>query len=537
MSLLRYILGYVRKNRKEFMIIIIANFLTYLLALLLPYLNGYFFDMLILAPKEQNIVRFGVMIIILGMISTILTYMFSVYKAEIKSKLTFEMFNDIVCHIQRSDYMQSSKFNPTYLHQRINTDINVLWTFFFEKIINVIFQMVTIVVVFLVIGKLSVPLLILTIALIPVYVLSYMRMRKPLYEKGLKYKNTQSKFYKAMNEQLEFIKIIKLWEHYEVNESKRINNYEKYLKDFMKYNKLSSFYNCLEGSISLIFKVIALVIAGFQILYGDLTLGTYTIVSVYFGMLIQNLKFFFVFGQAYQDAHNSFKRICELLNLQLERCGGIQITEKIENLEINHMNFSYDSRVIFEDLNFQLKKGINLILGANGKGKTTLLHNICGLLLGTENSNVKVNSYNLRDIDINDFRRNKIAIYIQNQRSMDETVEQMLSEYLGSDLSNLSEMIHNNGLEKLYLSSQFHIHSFLKCNICSLSGGEAQRIHLLPVFLKKADLIILDEPTSDLDFDTKKEVVKILQRKTDSIVLIATHEEYLYEKNVNIITL
>ncbi len=537
MSLLRYIFEYVRKNKKVFTIIIIANFLTYSLSLMLPYLNGYFFDMLIFAPTEQNIVRFGIIIIVLGTVSTVLTYLFSVYKAEIKSKLMFEMFNDIVYFIQRSDYMQISKFNPTYLHERVHTDISIIWTFFFEKIISAIFQMITIVFVIFVIGKISVPLLVLTIVLIPVYVLSYMRMKKPLYEKGLRFKNTQSKFYKVMNEQFEFIKIIKLWEHYDVNERKRINNYKKYLKDFMKYNKLSSFYNSLEGSISLLFKVIALVVAGFQILYENLTLGTYTVVSVYFGMLIQSLKFFFVFGQAYQDADNSYKRLRELLNLQMERCGEVQIVEKIENLEVNHMNFSYGSRLVIDDLNVQLKKGINLILGMNGRGKSTLLHIICGLLLGTENSNVKVNSYNLRDIDIKSFRKDKIAIYIQNQRSMDETVEQMLSDYLESDLSKLSEMIYNAGLEKLYLSNQFQIHNFLKCNICSLSGGEAQRIHLLPVFLKNADLLILDEPTSDLDFGTKKEVVKILQNKNDRIVLIATHEEHLYEKDANIINL
>ncbi len=52
----------------------------------------------------------------------------------------FEMLNDIICHIQKSYYMQSSKFNPTYLNQRVNTDVNILWTFFFEKIINAVFQ-------------------------------------------------------------------------------------------------------------------------------------------------------------------------------------------------------------------------------------------------------------------------------------------------------------------------------------------------------------------------------------------------------------
>ena len=138
--LLKYILGYFRKNKQVFAIIMVANFLTFLLSLLLPCLNGYFLDMLILTPSEQNIVRFGLTIIIIGLISVILTYLFNIYKAEVQSKLMFEMLNDIICHIQKSYYMQSSKFNPTYLNQRVNTDVNILWTFFFEKIINAVFQ-------------------------------------------------------------------------------------------------------------------------------------------------------------------------------------------------------------------------------------------------------------------------------------------------------------------------------------------------------------------------------------------------------------
>lgn len=137
-------------------------------------------------------------------------------------------------------------------------------------------------------------------------------------------------------------------------------------------------------------------------------------------------------------------------------------------------------------------------------------------------------------VDIEDFRKNKISIYIQNQRGMDETVEQMLVEHLGTDLTNLRELIYSNGLENVYLSSRFCIFEFLKNNIGSLSGGEAQRIHLLPVLLKKSDILILDEPTSDLDYDTKKELVDILQHMVDRIIIVVTHEEHLYERNASI---
>ncbi len=540
MPLLRYIFGYFNKNKKILILIIIANCFTFILTILLPYLNGYFFDMLIERPSERNIIDFGILIIILGLVSTVLTYSFNIYKAKIQNKLIFNMFNDLVSHIQKAYYKESSKYNPTYLHQRINTDVNKLWGFFFDKIINAIFQGFTIVIVIIAIRKMSIPLFLLTIIVIPIYILSYVGLKKPLYEKGLLFKDTQSRFYKNMNEQLEFIKSIKLWGDYEENENKRKNKFKIYLKVYMDYNKLSYFYNSLESSISIIFKVFALVFAGFEIIHGRLTLGTFTIISAYFGMLIQSIKFFFSFGQAYQDANNSYTRIYELLNLRKEKFGEIKVDDKnISSIKIKSLTFAYDNKNIIENLNINFKQGINLVLGANGIGKSTLLYIICGLLFGNEENNVFFDNYKIAELNIEDLRKNEISIYLQNQRGMDETVEQMLFELIGDDLKRLYELIYDKELEELYLTEKFNVLEYLNHNICNLSGGETQRIFLLPVLLKESNILILDEPTSDLDIEAKKEFAKILRKMKDKIIILVTHEDYLYEdvSHINLIYL
>ena len=102
---------------------------------------------------------------------------------------------------------------------------------------------------------------------------------------------------------------------YKNKENKRRREFGKYLEEFMKYTKLSYFYNSLESIITLVFKSTALIVGGIEMISGNLTLGEFLIISSYFGMLIQSIKFFFSFGQVYQDAKNSFDLLEDIENV------------------------------------------------------------------------------------------------------------------------------------------------------------------------------------------------------------------------------
>ena len=76
----------------------------------------------------------------LGVITTMLTYCFNIYKTKVQSQLVFKTMNEIIRCVQYSDYSESSKFNPSYLHQKINIDANKIWSFVFDNIISSVFS-------------------------------------------------------------------------------------------------------------------------------------------------------------------------------------------------------------------------------------------------------------------------------------------------------------------------------------------------------------------------------------------------------------
>ena len=181
-------------------------------------------------------------------------------------------------------------------------------------------------------------------------------------------------------------------------------------------------------------------------------------------------------------------------------------------------------------------EGINLIMGANGSGKSTLLYLLCGLLHTKKKGNIEFNNIPISEVESESLRKNKISIYIQNQNEMDITVKEMLAERF--DIGALEILIKQYHLENIYLTNQFNILHYLDRAFHELSGGEMQRIQLLPVLLKNTDIMILDEPTSDLDMKTKEILSEILwELGRERIIFIVTHERNLFERFSDIKTI
>ena len=536
MELLRFVYKNFCENKRLLIFIIMGNFLTFVLALVVPYLNGFYFNIGIYTPSKEKIIKFGCLIVGLGVITTMLTYCFNIYKTKVQSQLVFKTMNEIIRCVQYSDYSESSKFNPSYLHQKINIDANKIWSFVFDNIISSVFQSLTIIGVIIAIGKINKKIFLLIMFIVPAYILSYYYLKKPLYEQSTRYKEEQSAYYKHINEQFEFIKKIKLWADYKNKENKRRREFGKYLEEFMKYTKLSYFYNSLESIITLVFKSTALIVGGIEMISGNLTLGEFLIISSYFGMLIQSIKFFFSFGQVYQDAKNSFDWITKIKNLEKEQYGTKIVNQKINRVKISRLEFSYDNKKILTNYNEEFMEGINLIMGANGSGKSTLLYLLCGLLHTKKKGNIEFNNIPISEVEIESLRKNKISIYIQNQNEMDITVKEMLAERF--DIGALEILIKQYHLENIYLTNQFNILHYLDRAFHELSGGEMQRIQLLPVLLKNTDIMILDEPTSDLDMKTKEILSEILwELGRERIIFIVTHERNLFERFSDIKTI
>src|SRR5699024_1711154 len=172
-------------------------------------------------------------------------------------------------------------------------------------------------------------------------------------------------------------------------------------------------------------------------------------------------------------------------------------------------------------VSFSIKQGeLVVILGASGAGKSTLLNILGGMDTNDEGKvfvdENEISSYSEKQLIT--YRRNDVGFVFQfynlvQNLTTKENVE--LASEIVKDSMSAAEVLKEVGLEK-------RMNNFP----AQLSGGEQQRASIARAIAKKPKLLLCDEPTGALDYNTGKQILQILQdrsRKQGATVIIVTH--------------
>lgn len=194
-------------------------------------------------------------------------------------------------------------------------------------------------------------------------------------------------------------------------------------------------------------------------------------------------------------------------------------------IEVNNIEFSYEkNKRILDEVSFSLDDNECVaILGNNGAGKSTLIKCI-DLICHPKEGVVLVDGNNVYDMTANEMARN-IAYVPQTSSEFNMTVFDTVllgrKPYIQwdstlNDKEIASDIIHKMHLEDLALR-----------NVSELSGGEAQKVMLARALAQEPKLLLLDEPTSNLDPKNQHEVlrsVKRIAKEHNTCVAIIIHD-------------
>ena len=187
-------------------------------------------------------------------------------------------------------------------------------------------------------------------------------------------------------------------------------------------------------------------------------------------------------------------------------------------IDAEHVSKAYDNRPIIRDFTLRIQRGDRVgLVGANGTGKTTLLKLLTGEL-APDSGSVK--------------RAKTLAgIVIDQQRKLMEpqrTVREVLAE--GGD------WIEVRGVKKHikgYLKEFLFAPELSEAPVGTLSGGERSRLLLAREFARESNLLVLDEPTNDLDLETLDLLQEVIA-DYDGTVLIVSHDRDFLDKTVTV---
>lgn len=197
-----------------------------------------------------------------------------------------------------------------------------------------------------------------------------------------------------------------------------------------------------------------------------------------------------------------------------------------ENLKVENLSFKYNNEEVLNNVNLEINKGqIVAIVGKSGCGKSTLL-NLLMRFYEVNNGLIKYNDININEINTKSLYDN-VTLISQSTYLFDDTIKENLK--VAKKEATDEEIIE--------ACKKASIHDFIetlpqkydsKVGLLgdNLSAGERQRIGLARAFLRKSKLILLDEPTSNVDSMNEGIILKSLKEyKIDASIILVSHRQ------------
>jgi len=178
---------------------------------------------------------------------------------------------------------------------------------------------------------------------------------------------------------------------------------------------------------------------------------------------------------------------------------------------------------VLRGMDFSVTKGeFCVLLGPSGSGKSTLL-NIIGGIDRADEGYISINGDKLRDMDekrLTEYRRKHLGYVFQLYNlipnlNVKENIE--VGAYLSDHPLDIDDLLHTLGLFE---------HRYKLPN--QLSGGQQQRTSIGRAIVKNPDILLCDEPTGALDYNTSKDILKLIEdvnQKYGNTVIMVTHNE------------
>lgn len=492
--------------------------------MLTPLLLKYVLDDVIAADLTQDdklsklFLAMGIMLFIFLVLRPPVEYYRQYYAQWVGSKILYDIRDQLFDHIQKLSLRYYANTRAGEVISRVIHDVEQTKTFVITGLMNLWLDLFTIFIAIGIMLTLDIPLTIVSIILFPFYGISikyfYGRLRHLTRSRSQALAEVQG----YLHERVQGIPVIRSFaieDHEQKLFDKQNSNFLQKALDHTSWNAKTF---AVVNTITDIAPLLVIGYAGYQVIQGDLTVGTLVAFVAYIDRLYNPLRRLVNSSTTLTQALASMDRVFEFIDEKYDIVDGpnaVECKNVSGNMSFENVTFSYgdddDDQVVLKDINLNIKSGETVALvGMSGGGKSTLVsliprfYDVTGgriLLDGTD-----IRSYKVRSL------RDKIGMVHQDTFLFSESVKHNI--LLGKPGATDEEIIE--------AAKAANAHEFIE-NLpqgydtkvgergVKLSGGQKQRIAIARVFLKNPPLLIWDEATSALDLESEHLIQESLE--------------------------
>ena len=347
-------------------------------------------------------------------------------------------------------------------------------------------------------------------------------LNKRIYPFGEKNTQTANEYLSFLKQNFDASKLI-------LSNARQKLSLSKFSDKFDNHANVTIPFQTFLYSVNLLFLPLGITAALFAVYWGYLSGISLSLISIimfsFFRMMPLLGAIFTARSEitGFTPAYEQILKLARFADLQKNKFGSKKFLN-LSSIELKNISFSFNGQNSLRNVNFTVNAGSSVaIIGKSGSGKTTLVDIILGLYQPSKGE-VLINDTNSLKYDLNTFRE-KVSLVPQDPFLFDESIKDNLlwanPEATDEEIDFSLKLANIKG----YIESLPNgLNTLVGDRGTSMSGGQRQRISLARALLKKPELIILDEATSSLDYESEtliQESIKGLS--SDNTFIIIAH--------------
>lgn len=523
---IQFLIQYIRKYILGFILLLFVIIITTAIVAFYPYLFGKLVDSLFYRNNVSEFFKIGVIYFIAFAVNQSLHYVLNMTLAKLNIGFVFDIKKAIFNKVLSYKSKQLSEINSGDVIERINYDTDEILSFIKSDIFYGISALLDFSMCLGISAFISLPLAGVSFVLVVITLIVSNYLKKKLSKYYYQATQTNAEKQSWLFEFINGMRDIRL-----MNAIKHcVKKFMSKETDLVEINRTIMKKEVMSERINAALQVVAslsiFTIAAFSIASNALTLGGLTAIIDYYNRMIVTLNRIYSRFFSITKRLISIDRIIEIEDKESEEYNEKEPLRKINHGEIifNNVHFSYnEQQKVLNGIDLYINAGEKIALvGQSGVGKSTIAALLCRMY-DAEQGEITIDGVNINKYSLSDLR-GQIGLVNQTTTIFNNTVRYNL--IFSNDKEHDEEIwkaLRYVEMDGVVRNLPQGLDTILDASKTSLSGGQNQRLSIARVYLKKPNILILDESTSALDGNTEFNITKawdeLFPKKT--IIIIA----------------
>jgi ATP-binding cassette, subfamily B, multidrug efflux pump len=475
----------------------------------------------------HSLLMFGLIVTGFVILKGILMYLMRQTIIVMSRLIEYDLRKEVFAHLTQLDQSFYRKSQTGDIMARISEDVSKVRNYLGPGILYAINLVTLFGMTIYAMLRVDVYLTLYVLIPLPLLSISIYYVSRMINEKSTLIQQQLSVLNSTAQETYSGIRVVKSY----VKENQFVGFFEQQSEEFKQRSlalaRVESYFHPLMMLLIAISTLLAVIIGGYQVFQGKLSVGNIAEFILYVNMLTWPVTSIGWIASVVQEAEASQTRINELLDTKPNIISSNHDTYAIKgDIEFRNVSFTYPNTGIkaLKNVSFTLKSGQKMaILGKTASGKTTIVELLTRMFDTTEGTIL---------IDGKDIKEHNVSMIRQNIAYVPQDV------FLFSDTiaANIAFGMPNASEEDITLYAKYacvyediiklpkQFDTLVGERGVTLSGGQKQRVSIARAFIKQPDMIILDDALSAVDTNTEQQILSYFAKSlSDKTAIMITH--------------